>query len=85
MNKPKLYAKSSLNQLSTELVTLFVLTTVAVTHLMDTNWLIAASLSPFVMLGAGVAIALMVEVLWMVVVGVDRLGNAVGIRKSPLA
>ena len=34
--------------------------------------------------GVSLAVLLLVQVLWMVVVGADRVANAVGIRKSPL-
>ena len=85
MKKPKIFADSGWSQSWIELAILFALTTVAATLLLDMHWLIGMTVAPLIMLAMLAALLIFVQMLWMLVVGVDRLGTAVGLRKSPLA
>lgn len=85
MNRHKTYARSGWNQSVGELIALFVLTAIAVAHLFDLHWTLAVTATPVVMLGLLVAVVVLVEAMWLVVIGLEKLGTAVGLRKSPLA
>ena len=78
-------AMSSWKQSGIELGILYVLTTVAATTLFQMHWLWAMLITPFLMLVTLGGIAVMVQSLWMLVVGMERVGTACGVRKSPLA
>lgn len=84
MKKPRTYNRENLSQVWMELVTLGVLTAIAVAHLFDLHWSMAVGAAPFVMLSLLLAVALLVEILWLFVAGVDKCGQALGLRKSPL-
>ena len=85
MKKPKIFADSGWSQSWIELVVLFALTTVAATLLLDMHWLVGITVAPFIMLATLATLLIFVQMLWILVVGMDRLGAAVGLRKSPLA
>ena len=85
MKKQKLFAGLGLGHSKVELMVLYALTATATVVLMDLHWLVAFSVAPGVMLAAMFSTLAVVQVLWMLVVGMERLGTAVGLRKSPLA
>ena len=85
MNQPKTLAQTPWGQSRIELLVLYVLTAVATGMLFELHWTMAMLVAPLVMLGLLVGVATFVQSLWMVVVGMEKLGAAVGLRKSPLA
>ncbi len=85
MTKQKLFAGLGLGHSKVELAVLYVLTATAAVVLMDLHWLVALCVAPAVMLATLFSALVVVQVLWMLVVGMERLGTAVGLRKSPLA
>lgn len=84
-SQPQTIAMAAWKQSSIELVILYVLTTVAATTLFQMHWLWAMLVAPFLMLVTLGGVAVMVQSLWMLVVGLERVGSACGMRKSPLA
>jgi len=85
MKKPRMYADSGWSQSWLELTILYGLTCVAATMLLNMPWLVAATVTPAIMLAMLLAVLVVVQVLWMLVVGLESLGSAVGLRKSPLS
>lgn len=85
MNQPKTLAQTPWGQSWIELLVLYALTTVATGMLLELHWTMAMLVAPLVMLGLFVGVATFVHSLWMVIVGMEKLGAAVGLRKSPLA
>lgn len=85
MKQPKTLAQTPWGQSRIELLVLYVLTTVATGMLFELQWSTAMLVAPVVMLGLLVGVVSFVHSLWVVVVGVEKLGAAVGVRKSPLA
>jgi hypothetical protein len=84
MKRPKMFTGYAINTLWLEISVLFVLSTIAIVYVFEVHWLMAIGLSPMIVGTLLLAVLLLVQVLWMVVVGADRVANAVGIRKSPL-
>jgi hypothetical protein len=85
MNKPKAFAETGWNQSLFELSVLYVLIAGATIHFLDVHAMIAMAISPVIMLALLLGVITFVEVLWRLVVGIDKVVNAVGLRKSPLA
>ena len=85
MNQPKIFADSGWKQSWIELTVLFALTVVATVIILKMHWLLAMVVAPFIMLAMLAVIMGLVQVLWMFVVGLDHLGAAAGLRKSPLS
>lgn len=84
-NDPKTLARDGIKQAGIELLVLFVLTTVGITILFQMHWFWAMLLAPFAMLAMLAGVAVFVQVMWMTVLGLERIGQACGLRKSPLA
>lgn len=84
MNKPKTFAESGWNQSLVEISVLYALIAGATIHFLDVHAMIAMAISPVIMLALLLGVITLVEVLWMLVVGTDKVVNAVGLRKSPL-
>ena len=85
MDQPKIFADQSWGQSWTEILVLYALTTVGVSLLFGTHTIIAMAIAPVVMVVMLLALLVFVQVLWMVMIGLERLGTAIGLRKSPLA
>ena len=85
MKKQKLFAGLGLGHSKVELMILYALTATAAIVLMDLHWVVALSVAPGVMIATMLSTLAAVQVLWVLVVGMERLGTAVGLRKSPLA
>lgn len=85
MNQPKIIADQSWSQSWVELLILYALTTIGVHLLLGMQWMIAMAIAPVVMLVMLLALLVFVQVLWMLMVGLEKLGTAIGLRKSPLA
>lgn len=85
MNQPKIFSESNWKQSWVELAMLYSLLMVAATVVLEMHWLVAMSVTPVLMLGLLLAVIIMVQILWMVVVGLEKLGEAAGLRKSPLS
>jgi len=85
MKQPKIFSESGWGQSSIELVVLYGLTVVVATIVLDMHWVIAMAAAPFMMLALLLALMVFVQVLWILVVGIDRIGAAIGVRKSPLS
>jgi len=85
MNQPKIFSESNWKQSWVELAMLYSLLMVAATVVLEMHWLVAMSVTPVLMLGLLLAVITMVQILWMVVIGLEKLGEAAGLRKSPLS
>lgn len=85
MQQSKTYAPSVWREARAELAALFVLTSITVAHLFDLHWTLAMGVSPLVMLAFLGSVYVLVEVLWLGVIGLEKLGGVFGIRKSPLS
>lgn len=85
MKKPKIFADSGWSQSWIELSILYSLTSVATALLLDMHWLVAMSVAPGIMMAMLLAVMAFVQILWMLVVGVERIGSALGMSKSPLS
>jgi hypothetical protein len=79
-----MFTVQAINTLWVEIATLYVLTAIAVTYWFELHWLAAFGLSPMFVGLILLTLLVCVQVLWVLVVGIDRLGAAIGIRKSPL-
>lgn len=84
MSKPKTFAAGKLGNLWLELSVLYVLATVATVHLSELHWTIAMLVTPLLMVGMLSVVAILVQTLWMLVVGMEKLASCIGVRKSPL-
>ena len=84
MNSPKTLAESPWGQSWIEILVLYVLTTVGAGMLLELHWLVAMLVAPFFMLALSLGVMASVHALWMLVIGLEKLGGAVGLRKSPL-
>ena len=85
MQHTKTYTNPLWREARAELAALFVLTTITVAHLFDLHWTLAMGLSPLVMLAFLASVYVLVEVLWLGVIGLEKLGGLFGIRKTPLS
>ena len=85
MKQPKIFSDKGWSQSWVELAVLYVLTMVATTILLDMHWLVAMSVTPFIIFAMLLAVLGFVQALWMFVVGLDKVGAAAGLRKSPLS
>lgn len=85
MKQPKTFAESPWGQSWIEILVLYVLTTVGTGMLFKLHWPVAMMTAPLVMLALLVGVMALVQVIWMTVVGMEKVGSAVGLRKSPLA
>ena len=84
MNKPKTFAETGWNHSLAELSVLYALIVGATIHFLEVHAMIAMAMSPVIMLALLLGVMTFLEVLWMLVVGMDKVVNAVGLRKSPL-
>lgn len=84
MKQPRTFSEAPWGQSWIELVVLYVLTTVAIGMLFELPWTMAMVAAPVGMLGILVGVMASVQTLWMLTVGLEKVGTAVGLRKSPL-
>ena len=84
MKDPKTLAESPWGQSWIEILVWFVLTTVGAGMLLELHWLVAMLVAPLIMLVLSLGVIASVHALWMLVTGLEKLGGAVGLRKSPL-
>jgi ATP/ADP translocase len=85
MKQPKTLAETPLGQSWIEILVLYVLTTVGASILFELHWALATIAAPVIMLATLVVVMAGVQSLWMLVVGMEKVGVLVGVRKSPLA
>lgn len=85
MTQPKIFSDSGWGQSWIELAVLYSLMIVGATTVLDMHWVVAMSVTPVLMLGFLLAVLVAVQVLWMTVVCLEKLGTAAGLRKSPLS
>lgn len=85
MSEPKTIARRGWQQSWVEIMVLYVLTTIAMTHFAQLDWLVAMGLSPLIMLVMLAGVMLLVQMLWMSVLGLERIASVCGMRKSPLS
>jgi hypothetical protein len=85
MNEPKTLAESPWGQSWIEILVLYVLATVGCGMLLNTHWSVAMLLAPVAMLAFSLGVMLFVHTLWILVIGLEKLGQSFGLRKSPLA
>lgn len=84
MSSPKLFNRAGPGELKRELAVLLVLSAVLAAYTFGLPWAAALGLAPIIAAGLVLAIAGIVEVLWLAVTGADRIGATIGMRKSPL-
>lgn len=82
--EPQTIAKASWKQSGVELVILYALATVGATMFLQLHWQWAMLAAPVLMLVVLGGVAALVQSLWMLVVGIERIGEACGMRKTPL-
>ena len=85
MHQPKTIAASAWKDSWLELSVLYVITSIAAAHLLSMHWLLAMLVAPFLVLVIVSGLVLFVQVLWMLVLGMEKIGTSMGFRKSPLA
>ena len=85
MYEPKAIARSAWRDSMMELSAIYLIAVVGCFHLLSSHWLVAIVLAPVIMGAALLAVILIVESLYLLMVGIDRLGSALGLRKSPLS
>lgn len=85
MNEPKTLAKSGWSQSLIEIAAAYLMTVVAASAYFEMHWLIAMAMAPVLLLTGLIGVGLLVQVLWVTVLGIERLGEVFGLRKSPLA
>jgi ATP/ADP translocase len=85
MNEPKTLTESPWGQSWIEILVLYVLATVGSGLLLNSHWSVAMLLAPLVMLAFSLGVVLFVHTLWLLVIGLEKLGETCGLRKSPLA
>jgi hypothetical protein len=84
MSRPRLFNRAEIGELKSELSMLLLVSAVLAVHTFGLPWLVALVVAPLIGFGIVLVLALLVEVLWIMVSGVDRVGSAIGVRKSPL-
>lgn len=84
MKQPKTLARAPWGQTWIELLVLYVLTTVGAGMLFELHWSMAMISAPVIMLALLLGVMTLVQSLWMLTVGMEKIGAVVGIRKSPL-
>jgi hypothetical protein len=84
MSSPKLFSRPRIGELKREIAILFVVSTLLASQTFGLHWAFAVLLAPLIGGAIAAAIAMVVELLWLLVSGVDRVGAAIGVRKSPL-
>lgn len=85
MQKPKTIPKSALSECWVELSLLYVLVTFAEIFFLKAHWATAVMMAP---LGVAIIVAgvlAFVQLLWLFVRGMERIGEACGMRKTPLS
>ncbi len=85
MEKPKTIARSAWRESRIELTILFAMSAVGATYVLSMHWLIALVVAPFIMAVILLGVMAFVQILWMSVLGLERIGSACGFRKSPLS
>ena len=85
MKKPKTLAESPWGQSWIELVVLYVLSAVGGSLLFQLHWMTSMLAAPLIMGGLLIAVMILVHSLWVVVIGLEKVGEAIGFRKTPLA
>ena len=68
-----------------ELVVLAVVSMIGAVHFLSVNWFTAVLITPFVVTSILLSIVVLVQLLWLSVVGLERAGTACGFRKTPLS
>lgn len=85
MNQPKTMHRGGADRSPADLALAYALASMAVIFVFDVHWVYGMAVAPLVMLAMLAAIALFVQLLWMLVLGMERVGQLVGLRKSPLS
>lgn len=85
MHQPKTIAASAWKEIGLELGILYIVTSIATAHLLGMHWLVAMAVAPFMVLVIIAGLVLFVQILWMLVLGLEKIGTSMGFRKSPLA
>lgn len=85
MRQPKTIAHTGWKNCWGELVVVFGVTLFVSMTLLQMNLLVAMITAPFIMLALLLGVMLFVQLLWMLMLGLERMGSALGIRKSPLS
>lgn len=85
MYQPRTLVDTTWNDVTKELGALYLVTTVAAMQWLSVHWLLAMLLAPVLIAGGLLVLVAGVHLLWVLVVGLDRLGGLLGLRKSPLS
>lgn len=84
MKQPNTLAKTNIAKSKTEWLVLFIATTAALVIVGQLHWAVALLVAPVVMAAGVLALMAFVQVLWMTVLGAEKLGSMIGLSKSPL-
>ena len=68
-----------------EVVLLYVIMVVGLTIFAGIGWPWALVSAPVAMFALYLGLMLVVQVLWLIMLGLERVGTLLGLRKSPLA
>ncbi|MCB1802519.1 MAG: hypothetical protein KDI82_12580 [Gammaproteobacteria bacterium] len=85
MNDPKTIARAGWDHSWTEVIVVYGLTVFVSVVLLNMHLLIAMVAAPAIMVVLLLGVMLFVQLLWMLVLCLERIGSACGIRKSPLS
>ncbi len=85
MYQPKTLVDNGLRDSMMELSALYLVSTVAAMQWLSVPWLLAMLVAPLIMAAGLLGLIVVVQVLWVLVVGLDRIGGLLGLRKSPLS
>jgi hypothetical protein len=85
MYQPRTLVETTWNDATKEMGALYLVTTVAAMQWLSLHWLLAMLLAPVLIAGGLFVLFAGVHLLWMLVVGLDRVGGILGLRKSPFS
>ena len=85
MQRPKTLTETGWHECTGELIALYVTCTLGVSFWLSVHWSSAMLIAPLAMVGVLAAIFTLVQVMWLFVVSLEKVGTSIGLRKSPLA
>ncbi len=85
MHKPKTVAQSAWRESLLELGVLYIAASIAASYLLSMHWLLAMLVAPFIVLVLIASLVLLVQLMWMFITALEKIGTSLGLRKSPLA
>ena len=82
---PVTMATKGLGESAVEIGMLYALSATGIALLFDIDWHWALMFAPIAMLGMLVVTVVTVHLLWLMLLGLERFGTFLGLRKSPLS